>query len=196
MENPFQATTELYWWSAVIAALIDILLAGLLIPRIPVALFRKLRTEIVGVSFVFWGVLWGAVMANEFIWETCYQFVFSPAERWYRPPMTALAYAWIGWLFWWLALKISDRPVVNFLILGGLVSLPGHLWGMFTRGLMETPLLKDVSVESALTFGIFEFIFYWSVILSAAVLVHKARHFFNRQHLRHSDKLQVSGKRL
>ncbi|NUM45197.1 MAG: hypothetical protein HUU38_10865 [Anaerolineales bacterium] len=175
MNLEFQATSEMYWWSAVITVLVDSVVAWLLIPRITQPLFLKLRNEIVLASVAFWGGLWGSVMASDFIWESCYQYVFSPAARWYWPLMEALLNGGVAWLFWWLALKISDRPVFNFLILGGLVSLPGHLWAMFARGIMDTPLLKNVSMESALTFGIFEFIFYWTLILSGAVLIHKIR---------------------
>jgi hypothetical protein len=38
-------------------------------------------------------------------------------------------------------------------------------------GILETPLLKGVSAASALVFGFFEFIFYWSVILGLAALL-------------------------
>lgn len=196
MNLDFQATSEMYWWSAVITALVDSVVAWMLISRITPHLFQKLRTELVLVAILFWGGLWGSVMASDFIWETCYQHVFSPAARWYWPVMAAILNGGVAWLFWWLALKISVRSVFNFLILGGLISLPEHLWAMLARDLMQTPLLKNVSMESALTFGIFEFIFYWIVVLSLATLAHKARVFFDHRHLRHAKNLQVSSKGL
>lgn len=195
MNLEFQATSEIYWWSASIVALLDFAAAWILIPRVPLALFHKLRTEIIVVSALFWGVLWGIVMSSDFVWATCYQFVFSNFARWYWPPIIAILYGGIGWFFWWLAIKISNQPVLNFLLLGGLVSLPGHLWAMLGRGLMETPLLENVSKESALMFGIFEFIFYWSFILSAATLIYKARLFFINRNLLH-ENLLISDKRL
>ncbi|HNB54809.1 MAG TPA: hypothetical protein PK530_22870 [Anaerolineales bacterium] len=190
MNLEFQATSEMYWWSAVITALVDLFVAWILISRISLTLFQKLRTEIVIVSVVFWGGLWGSVMASDFIWVTCYQYVFSDAARWYWPVTIAIVYGGIGWLCWWLAPKISD---LNFLLLGGLVSLPGHLWAMLGRKIMETPLLAKVSIDSALVFGIFEFIFYWNVILLVALLLHKARQFLKNRNLQ-TPNLQVSSK--
>jgi hypothetical protein len=58
--------------------------------------------------------------------------------------------------------------VLWFILLGGLVSLVGHSIGI-SRGLLRVPLLADASTASALVFGVFEFIFYWSVIVGLSV---------------------------
>ena len=55
-----------------------------------------------------------------------------------------------------------------FSLLGGLVSLVGHSIGI-SRGLLRVPLLADASAVSALVFGVFEFIFYWCVIVGLSV---------------------------
>jgi cobalamin synthase len=119
---------------------------------------------------IFWLALWSWVMWDSFFWETCYQYVFSPLARWIWPPVYGLIAGGIALFLWWLARRLPGNPILNFLLLGGLDSFPGHLWAMYGRKLMETPLLKDVSIASALTFGYFEFVFYWCVILAIACL--------------------------
>jgi hypothetical protein len=50
----------------------------------------------------------------------------------------ASLYGWAAWAFWWLARRLySLRPVVLFLVLGGLLSVPGHLYDIYGRGLIE-----------------------------------------------------------
>jgi hypothetical protein len=44
----------------------------------------------------------------------------------------------------------------------------GHGIGI-SRGLLRVPLLANVSAVSALVFGVFEFIFYWCVIVGLSV---------------------------
>nr|MBI2905227.1 hypothetical protein [Chloroflexota bacterium] len=73
---------------------------------------------------------------------------------------------------WQLALRLPGNAAVAFCLLGGLDSFPGHLWAIYGRRLFEAcPLLQQVSVASALIFGFFEFVFYWSVILIIAALL-------------------------
>ncbi len=81
----------------------------------------------------------------------------------------------IGMGFWWLAERLPGPPAVTFALLGGLVSLPGHLVGFYGLGMGEkVPVLQGVSVTSALVFGIFEFIVYWLAIILVAAGVARA----------------------
>jgi len=74
-------------------------------------------------------------------------------------------------LFWaaiygWLAGTVYWDACYRF------ISLPGHLNG-FRMGLLEKcPMLVGVTPVPALVFGMFEFAFYWSVILTLAALAH------------------------
>ena len=59
-----------------------------------------------------------------------------------------------------------------FLLLGGLESLPGHLNAIYRFELLERcALIKGISPASALVFGVFEFGFYWSVVLGVSALL-------------------------
>ena len=113
-------------------------------------------------------------MTSRFIWETCYQYIFPLWARWIMPPVMAVLDGVLALLFWWLALHLPGNPVVNLVLLGGLESLPGHLRAI-QLGILETPLLREVSAASALTFGFFEFVFYWSVILAISAIFYSIR---------------------
>jgi hypothetical protein len=174
METNFQATSQLYWISALVTALIDIGLVALLAWRIKLECFRRLQWPLVIVSTLFWTVLWYAVMWNAFVWETSYRHVFQPWQRWAWPPVYGLISGGVTWLFCRLSLRLPGNPVLYFLLLGGLESFVDHYFAI-RHGVMETPLLQEVSIASAVTFGFFEFVFYWSTISGIAVLV---RHFW------------------
>lgn len=171
MNDPvgLRATSELYWISALVAAGVDGLLLWRLRRPMSAERLRRLGWSLPVAAVVFWTGLWAAVMSSPFIWETCYQYVFAEWARWVMPPVFGLAAGALALFFRWLALRLPGRPLLTFLFLGGLHSFPGHLWAIYGRGILQTPLLKSVSVASALVFGLFEFIFYWSVILILAM---------------------------
>lgn len=75
--------------------------------------------------------------------------------------------------FWRLSISAARWQAVWFCLLGGVVSLVGHGIGI-RRGLLEVPLLAEASAASALTFGVFEFVFYWSLIVGLAIAAWKA----------------------
>ena len=171
METEFQATSQLYWIAALIAALMDIAFVALLAWRIKLARFRRLKWPLVIAAGAFWLGLWSWAMWDPFVWETCYQYVFPAWVRPFWPFAFCLMNGGLALLFWWLARRIPGNPVVYLVLLGGLESFPGHLRAIYSMGILETPLLKGVSAASALVFGFFEFIFYWSVILGLAALL-------------------------
>jgi hypothetical protein len=170
METNFQATSQLYWISVLVTALMDIAFVALLAWRIKPARFRRLQWPLVIISTLFWTVLWYAVMLNAFVWETSFRYVFQSWQRWAWPPVYGLISGGVTWLFWWLSLRLPGNPVLYFLLLGGLESFGDHYFAI-RKGVMKTPLLQEVSIASAVTFGFFEFIFYWSVILGLAALL-------------------------
>lgn len=141
--------------------------------RLSIPCWRKRNGwPLVIASAALWLALWAWVMQDSFVWETCYQYVFADRARWMMPLLMALLEAAIALGMWWLALRLPGNAAVTFCLLGGLDSFPGHLWAIYGRRLFEAcPLLQQVSVASALIFGFFEFVFYWSVILIIAALL-------------------------
>jgi hypothetical protein len=169
-----QVTSELYWIAASVTAIIDVVFVTVLAWRIRPERFHHMKNFLAGSAILFWGGLWTSVMTSRFIWETCYQYIFPPSARWIMPPVMALLDGVLALSFWWLALRLPGNPVVNLVLLGGLESFPGHLRAI-QLGILETPLLKAVSAASALTFGLFEFVFYWSVILAISTILFSIR---------------------
>jgi len=83
-----------------------------------------------------------------------------------------LAEGLLGYLFWWISLRLPGNPLGWFFLMGGLHSLPGHLHAIYSRGLLQKcPILVGVSAASALVFGIFEFVFYWCIALIVSAFV-------------------------
>jgi hypothetical protein len=169
-----QATSELYWISASVTAIIDVAFVTLLAWHIRSERVHHIKNFLAGSAIIFWACLWTWVMTSRFIWETCYQYIFPPWARWIVPPVMAVLNGGLALLFWWLALHLPGNPVVNLMLLGGLESFPGHLRAI-RLGILATPLLKNVNAASALTFGFFEFVFYWSVILAISAIFFSIR---------------------
>lgn len=172
MPPDVKATSELYWASALVAALIDVGFVVLLAWRIRPQWFRQLKSALVVAAVIFWSSLWAWVLWS--FWECCYSYVFPGWARWLIPLPYGLLFGSSGLALWWLALRLPGNPVAGFCLIGGLVSLPGHLWAIYGRRMLEkVPLLQGVSPSSALVFGVPEFIFYWSVIVVIATLLRR-----------------------
>jgi len=164
-------TTEILWQGAILFAGTDLILIPLLAWRIKPATFLRLKWPLVATTAIFWFTLWAYVLST--FWEPVYRFVFTTWERWFIPPVYAVLYACACLLFWWAAVRLEGKAVVNFCLLGG-------LWGMAThrlaiqRGIVDKPpVLQGASPAAAIMVAIFEFTFYWCIILSiAAILYH------------------------
>jgi hypothetical protein len=107
--------------------------------------------------------------------------VFPAWSRWWLPVGYGLLFGALGLAFWRLSLAASRWPAVWFSLLGGLVSLVGHGIAI-RRGLLRVPLLAQASAASALVFGVFEFIFYWCVIVGLAVAARTLSRTSHREH--------------
>ncbi len=157
------------WSGAIFTALFDSILLYLLNQLVTLQRFRRLRWSVAVAATVVFGGLWTWALWS-FTWAIVYRAVFPAWARYVIPPAYGLMFGAIALGFWTAAARLHREPVLTFCILGGLVSIPGHLIGA-ARGLFTVPLLRDVSVVSALTFGVFEFIFYFAVILVMAVIL-------------------------
>ena len=85
-------------------------------------------------------------------------------------------YPFIGLVLWWLAARLPGNPAVNFCLLGGVLSVPEHLWGIYRLGMLDkVPFLLEASSASVLAFAVPEYILYWGSILSIATLIQSGR---------------------
>jgi len=162
-------TSEMFWLSALVAGIVDIIFVFLLALCIKPTRFRQLNWALTGTSTILWGVfatacLWG-------FWDLYYRYFYPGWVRWLAP-LDALLYGAIALALWWLALRLPGNSVVNFCLLGGLESVLEHLVGIYGLGILEkVPIFQGVCPAPALVFAFFEYIFYWSVVLGIAVLL-------------------------
>jgi hypothetical protein len=171
VQGTVKLTTHLFRLATLVTATLDIGLVLLLVWRVEPARFRRLKWPLAVVAFIFWGSVWTYAMWGDW-WGLAYRYIFPEWMRWVGPLVYAVLSSGVCLGGWWLAQRIPWNAVVNYCVLGGLVSLAGHSWAIYGRGMFEkVPILQGVSPASALTFGVFEFIVYWSVILAITVLI-------------------------
>jgi hypothetical protein len=161
------ASSELLWQATLIVVLIDTPLLIIIGRWVSSELFCKLKWYLSGAAFVVYAALWGT-FGSVYFWDTVYKAIFPAWFRWLLAPAYGLLFGVLALAFW-RASALTDRwQAVWFSLLGGVVSLVGHGIGI-SRGLLRVSLLSEVSAASALVFGVFEFIFYWCVILGLSV---------------------------
>jgi hypothetical protein len=162
-----QVTSELFWRVTLIAALIDAPLLFLVARFVSSGLFGRLKWYLVGAALLIYAALWGT-FGSVYFWDSVYQVVFPAWFRWLLPVGFGLLFGALALAFWRVSRLAARGQVLWFILLGGLVSLVGHSIGI-SRGLLRVPLLAEASAASALVFGVFEFIFYWCVIVGLGV---------------------------
>ncbi len=167
MTETGRVTSELLWRVTLITMLIDAPLLFLVARWVSSGLFRKLKWHLAGAAFVVYALLWGA-FGSVYFWETVYKAIFPAWSRWFLPLGYGLLFGALAVAFWRVSILAARWQALWFSLLGGLVSLVGHGIGI-SRGLLRVPLLAEASAVSALVFGVFEFIFYWCVIVGLGV---------------------------
>lgn len=172
----FKVTSQMLWMGTLIFALIDAGFISLLAWRIKPGAFRQFKWALVTTTAIFWSALWTWALAN--FWDSVYHYLFPTWARWLNPPAYGLLFAGVGLLFWWLALRIQGNPAVSFCLLGGLWGMITHLWAVFWGIVDKPPMLQGVAPAAAVTVAVFEFMFYWCIILSIAALLHSAWRWF------------------
>jgi hypothetical protein len=169
-----KVTTEVLWRGAAIFAVIDIVFVAILTRQIKAESFRMLKWPLVVTTGFFWFVLLLILMSGIF-WPPVYHYVFPAWARWYIPPVYMLLFAASGWFFWWLATRFPGYPIINWCLLGGLWGMITHSWGVY-RGLIDkVPMLQGASPIAVVIMPIFEFAFYYCVILTIAALYHRCK---------------------
>ena len=161
-------TSSLMWRAALVTALIDAPLLFLAARLVSAELFRRLKWYLAGAAAFVFAAIW-LVVGSLVFWDSVYSLIFPAWFHWLLPLIYGSLFGLYGLLFWRLSLFARRGQVLWFIILGGLVSLVGHSVGA-RLGLMQVPLLTQTSVASAFIFGVFEFTFYFLVIVGLASL--------------------------
>jgi hypothetical protein len=117
---------------------------------------------------IFWGVLATVLVIT--VWDSYYAHFVPAWSRWLAP-LASLTYFLIGSLLRWISLKIKGQTTLIFVLLGGLESIPEHLWGIYGAGILEIPMLVGTNPWEIFIFAFFEYIIYWSLVLGLAILL-------------------------
>ena len=167
MSETGRVTSELLWRATATMVPIDVVLLLLVARFVPAELFGKLKWHLATAACAVYALLWGT-FASVLYWDEVYSAVFPGWSRWLLPVGYGLLFGMLALGFWRVSIHVPRWQAVWFCLLGGLVSLVGHSIGI-SRGLLRVPLLSEASVTSVLVFGVFEFVFYWCVIVGLAV---------------------------
>ena len=174
-----QITTAMLYLGTCICAVLDLFLVFLLVWQLKPEFFRRLRGEVLIITAIFWCGLWFWAIAA--FWEKVYQYVFPGWSRWLLPLFQAGLATLATWLSWLLSSRFERLPVLVFLFCGGLWGALTHLWAV-NRGIVDKPpMLQGAAPAAAVTIAIFEFIFYWCIIVSAAALTGKTREWIRHR---------------
>lgn len=162
-------TTHLMWSVTGLLAAIDLAFAAVLSLRVRAPWSPRLAPALLTVGTLSFAVLFTWALRS--YWDSCYAAALPSAMKSLAPLLGAVLGA-LGWVFWWLARRPGRGAVPLFLLLGALESIPGHLNAIHRFALLDRcPLIQGISPASALVFGMFEFGFYWSVVLTASNVV-------------------------
>jgi len=166
-------TTELLYKAALVFALMDAVCVPLLVWRVRVESFRRLKWPLaISAALVWWGI-WSWAIGN--YWETFYRYVF-PAWLHTWIPWTALVIAGtVSAGLWALSLRLKWNPVLVFLLMGGSLGCITHAWAVYLGIVARPPMLQGASPLAVVTIAFFEFMVYWCVILTLAKTLDWAR---------------------
>jgi hypothetical protein len=171
MNGDVRVTSEILWRATFIAVCIDAPLLVLVARLVSAELFGKIKWHLAAAAFIVYASLWGSY-GSVYFWDAVYSHVFPAWSRWLLPVGMGVLFGALAVAFWRVSMSAARWQPAWFCLLGGLVSLVGHGIGI-SRGLLRVPLLAEASAASALTFGVFEFVFYWCVIVGLAVAARK-----------------------
>jgi hypothetical protein len=170
-------TSDTFWQSALIAAVLDAGLIAVILRLIALERFFHLQRPLIVCAGIFWGML-GVFIVQSF-WDDYYRYFYpSWMHGWgiilFAPCLGML----MAILFYWIARRFRSHPIPAFLFLVGIEALLEHLLGIYSLKIMDIPMFRGVSPFSILAFSIPEYIFYWCLIILAAFLVQQGYAWF------------------
>jgi hypothetical protein len=164
-------TSELFWQSAAIAAVMDAGLIFVILRLITSDRFFQIRLPVIVSAGVFWGILGAVVVRSS--WVGYYQYFYP---RWigvwgiflFGPSIGIV----LAIVFYWIVSHFRGYPIPVFFTLVGIEAFLEHLMGIYIFRIMDIPSIRGVNPLSVLVFSAPEYILYWCVILLLAFLAY------------------------
>ena len=103
-------TTQFYWGSALVAALLDLGLIWLLTKQISPDRFHQLLKYLVGVAALFWALLYSTALYA--FWLPCYQFSLAGYGGLFQSTVSPSA-SWLSCFGGWLNVCLPTRSSVS-----------------------------------------------------------------------------------
>jgi len=170
MQGNIQLTSEMFWVSAAVTALIDAGLMFLILRMVRPERFFQIRVPVIVAAGVFWGIL-GVLVVRSF-WVVYYQYFYP---RWmgdwgifaFGPGIGVV----LAVLFYWIVARFRSHPIPVFFTLVGIEAFLEHLLGIYNFRIMDILMFQGVSPLSVLVFSVPEYVCYWCVILLAGLIL-------------------------
>ncbi|MGE5140745.1 MAG: hypothetical protein ACM3JD_14850 [Rudaea sp.] len=160
-----KVTDEVLLRGALLFFVLDLLLVPLVTRLARPATFLKFKRALPAATLVYWWLLWTWVLS--WGWDAVYQYLFPTWSRAWLPLLQGILFSALSFLSWWLAVRLSRNPAPLYCLLGGLWGMTSHVWAVSMGVVEKPPLLQGASPAAAVFIAIFEFIFYFSVVLLA-----------------------------
>jgi len=174
ISEELKVTTEVLWRGAAIFAVIDLIYVLILKSKVKPDMFARSKLRLTIISGIFWFLLLAFIMSGLF-WQSVYHYLFPSWSRWFIPPVYGFLFAAMSLLFWRISIALPGNPAVYWCLLGGLWGMITHIWGIY-RGLLDKPpMLQGASPVATAIMPLFEFFFYYCLILTFALLLHRFR---------------------
>ncbi len=155
-------TTREVWWSTIIFGLLGLAISIPLIGCFDTERFQTAAGAVGLASALFW-TLFGVTMLFVF-WDRYYHYFYP---RWirYATPITVLLYTGLGMGMGWLAIQLPGKPLLWFVVLGGVEGVLEHVLGIYMLGIVDkVPFLHGLPSLPLIVFSFFEYILYWAIV--------------------------------
>lgn len=166
-------TTELLYQGALVFALMDAVYIPLLVWRVSEDSFLRMKWALVLSAALVWCGIWSWAIGN--FWETVYVYVFPAWSQTWNPWIALVAGGAVALGLWAISLRIKGKPVLTFLLFGGVLGSLTHIWAVYRGIVTKPPMLQGASPLGAVVIAFFEYIFYWCTILLLAKIMDWAR---------------------
>lgn len=169
MTIDLKITTELLYKGALVFALMDAIYLPLLVWRVGGETFRRMKWPLAFAAALVWFGIWSWAIGN--FWETVYSYVFPAWAQIWVPWIALVAAGTVVLGLWMLTIRIKRNFIVTFCLMGGVLGSLTHIWAVHLGIVTKPPILQGASPLAAIVIAFFEYLFYWCVILTLALIM-------------------------